>query len=446
MDNTNSDKKIDFDRKKCIDPYLRCAFYGACQTAFGFEHACVIAHSPQGCQLSANVAFRWQQADYTVTEVLCSKLCEDEIVHGGEDTLRRTILDAKSYDVPVVFVVSACGPEIVGDNIQAVAEEMESEVDFEIIPVSAPGFLGSQYKGIDIALETLISRYADTTQERKENTVCLIAPHASGNPTWPGDVNWIKNILKVAGVTVLSVLSHQSSLKDLQNLMSCESCIVLSHDAGMKAAQVLSEHGIEWLCQDIPLPIGIENTQRFLTVIGERYDCITSIEDIIKNGEETVIKNLRGRGLAVEFFNQVSTGLVTDNTIGIPLLRFLTEDLEMIPDVVLFRSENSLKLAKKEMETLPIDPVFQCGVEVYQVKHYLQESDVTCVVGSNIERHIAFELNIPISFEVVTPVLQYRMTDKQYFGYTGILHLIEILQNAWWDRWKSKKKRYKSKW
>lgn len=442
----NTHNKIDFDHKKCIDPYLRCAFYGACQTVFGFEHACVIAHSPQGCQLSADVAFRWQQADYTVTEVLCSKLCEDEIVHGGEDTLRRTILDAKTYDVPLVFVVSACGPEIVGDNIEAVAEEMESIVDFEIIPVPAPGFLGSQYKGIDIALETLINRYVDTTQEKKENTVCLIAPHASGNPTWPGDLHWVKTILDKAGVTVESVLSYRSSLKDLENLMLCESCMVLSHDAGMKGAQLLSEHGVEWLCKDIPLPIGIENTQRFLTVIGERYDCVNPIEDIIKKGEETVIKNLRGRGLAVQSFSQASTGIVTDNTIGIPLLRFLTEDLEMIPDVVLFRSENSLKLAKKEMETLPIDPVFQCGVEVYQVKKYLEHTDLTCIVGSNIERHIAHELGIPTSFEVVTPVLEYRMTDKQYFGYTGILHLIEIMQNAWWNRWKSKKKRYKSKW
>ena len=37
-------------------------------------------------------AFGWQDADYTETLTLCTKLCEDEIVHGGEELLARTIL------------------------------------------------------------------------------------------------------------------------------------------------------------------------------------------------------------------------------------------------------------------------------------------------------------------------------------------------------------------
>jgi nitrogenase molybdenum-iron protein beta chain len=432
---------------KCIDPYLRCAFYGACQTAFGFEDACVIAHSPQGCQLSADVAFRWQQADYTETEVLCSKLCEDEIVHGGEDTLRRTILDAETYDVPIVFIVSACGPEIVGDNIEAVAEEMEFQVDFQIVPIAAPGFLGSQYKGVDIALDALIRRVlADTDTETEENTVCVLAPHASGNPTWPGDLVWVKTIFYALNIEVKSVLTYHSSLKDLESILSCETCIVLSHDAGEKAAEVLSHHGIEWICKDTVLPIGFGNTREFLEILGKRFDCEKKIEDIIEKGEKKVIQNLRRRGLQVEFFNKVSTALVVDNTIGIPLLRFLTEDLEMIPEVVLLRSDTNKHLAEREIKRLQINPELECGVEVYQVKTYLENVNPTCVVGSNIERHLAQELGIPLSFEVITPVLEYRMIDRQYFGYDGMLTLIEIIQNQWWNRWKSKRKRYESKW
>lgn len=440
------------DKSACIDPYLRCAFYGACQTVFGFENACVIAHSPQGCQLSADVAFRWQQADYTLTEVLCSKLCEDEIVHGGEDTLRRTIADAENYDVPLVFVVSACGPEIVGDNIEAVAEEMESAVDFQIVPIAAPGFLGSQYQGTDIALETLINRFAENEKEnenkkeKKENTVCILAPHASGNPTWPGDLYWVKTVFAALDVDVTSVLTYHSSLADVNNIMSCETCVVLSHDAGLKAASLLTDHNIEWLCQDTPLPIGFENTRQFLERLGTRFDAEKTVESLIEKGEQNVIQNLRRRGLRVEFFNKVSTAVVADNTIGIPLLRFLTEDLEMIPELVLLRSDTGKLLAEQEIKDLQINPEFNCGIEVYQVKEYLKRVDPTCVVGSNIERHLAKELDIPLSFEIIYPVLEYRMTDKQYFGYTGMLNLIEIIQNQWWNRWKSKSKRYTSKW
>ena len=427
------------DKSACIDPYVRCAFYGACQTAFGFENACIIAHSPQGCQLSADVAFRWQQADYTLTEVLCSKLCEDEIVHGGEDTLKRTILDAVNYKVPLVMVVSACGPEIVGDNIAAVAEEMESEVDFQIVPIAAPGFLGSQYKGVDIALKALLTTF--DKKEEKEDTVCVVAPHASQNPTWPGDLSWMKTVFNTLKVEVTSVLTHRSSLTDVYNALSSETCMVLSHDAGMG-----SLCDTEQLCNSIPLPVGLENTRQFLTQLGTRFDAEKTVEDIIERGEKTVIQHLRRRGLHIEFFNKVSTAVVADNTIGIPLLRFLVEDLEMIPELVLLRSDTQKVLAEKEMTNLQISPVFACGVDVYQVKEYLKNVSPTCVVGSNIERHLAKELGIPLSFEIIHPVLEYKMTDRQYFGYTGMLHLIEIIQNEWWNKWKSKKKRYKSKW
>jgi hypothetical protein len=49
-------------------------------------------------------------------------LCEDEIVHGGEDLLARTIREAKGLPISILFVLSACGPEIVGDDIVAVCD------------------------------------------------------------------------------------------------------------------------------------------------------------------------------------------------------------------------------------------------------------------------------------------------------------------------------------
>ncbi len=175
---------------------------------------------------------------------------------------------------------------------------------------------------------------------------------------------------------------------------------------------MLSDRRIEWLCKDIPLPIGFENTRKFLEPLGKRFDCEKKIEDIIEKGEKMVIQNLRRRGLEVEFFHKASTAIVADSTIGIPLLRFVTEDLEMIPELVLLRSDTSRALAEQQIREL----------------------------------HLVSELEIPLFFEVITPVLEYRMTDRAYFGYEGMLNLIEIMQNQWWNRWKSKHKRHKSKW
>ncbi len=94
--------------EKCHDPYLRCALYGAAQTALGFAGCCVLSHSPQGCYQLVEAAFGWQSADYTETLTLCTKLCEDEIVHGGEELLARTILEAQALNPPIMFVITAC--------------------------------------------------------------------------------------------------------------------------------------------------------------------------------------------------------------------------------------------------------------------------------------------------------------------------------------------------
>jgi nitrogenase molybdenum-iron protein alpha/beta subunit len=48
--------------------------------------------------------------------------------------------------------------------------------------------------------------------------------------------------------------------------------------------------------------------------------------------------------------------------------------------------------------------------------------------------------------EVVRMMRQFRMINREYFGYTGILNLFEAVQNEWVMGWRSKEKRYEAKW
>jgi len=53
---------------------------------------------------------------------------------------------------------------------------------------------------------------------------------------------------------------------------------------------------------------------------------------------------------------------------------------------------------------------------------------------------------VPYVVEVVRPMRQFRLINRAYFGYTGILNLFECVQNEWTLRWRSKEKRYKARW
>ena len=437
----------------CHDPYLRCAFYGAAQTAVGVAHACVLAHSPQGCELLVGTAFGWQQADYIETKSLCTKLCEDEIVHGGEETLARTIEEAKVFDVPVVFVLSACGPEIVGDNIPAVCREMAAKVPFRLVPIECAGFRGSQYDGVDIALDAVLKSMLDEPGESPAeraipNSVVLIAPHGSSNPTWPGDLTWVKATLERLGLRVLVSLTHRTPLEDIGLAARAEWSLVLSHDCGYRAAAELEGRGVKPLLPEVPLPIGFAGTTRWLRVLGETLGREREAETLIDEGEKFTVEQCRRQGLEIQFFNRTRVAILADATLGLPLLRVAVEDLEMEPVAVGLRSNQPRALAMLEAEAkelgtpLPVVP----GLDVYGAKRILTDLHPDAVLASNIERHMAAEAGVTYCFRVANPVSRFRLTDRAYFGYTGFLNLMEIIQNDWWDTFRSKKKRWEAKW
>jgi nitrogenase molybdenum-iron protein alpha/beta subunit len=441
---------------RCHDPYLRCALYGAAQTALGIRGCCVLSHSPQGCHQLVDAAFGWQDADYTETLTLCTKLCEDEIVHGGEEVLARTILEAQELDVPIVFVLTACGPEIVGDDIVAVCEEMRSQVNFQVVPIPCAGFQGDQNRGTDMALEALLRYVASTdgpqvgiVKEDASPSVCLIAPHANANPTWMADLAWAKETLARMGANVAAVLSHDTPLGDLWRVRSADACIVLSHDAGQNAADLLAEqYGTEQWCRGLPLPIGFTHTRNWLLELGQRLGAAEEASAMIAEGEAMVVRTCRRKGLQQSAMHRALAAVVADATVGVPIVRFMAEDLEMIPCLVCLRSgqEGTAQMIQRELDELGLAAKVIHDADVYQAKMALAEARPEMVVGSNIEQHAVAELDIPYVYRLVNPVSRYRMIDRAYWGYVGMLNLIEFMQNDWRDRYRSKHRRYRARW
>jgi nitrogenase molybdenum-iron protein alpha/beta subunit len=446
-------KRVDATEKpapdKCSDPYLRCAFNGAAQTALGVSGSALLAHSPQGCEYLVNTAFASQECDYMETVTLCTKLCVDEIVHGGEDLLARTIREAKDLPISSLFVISACGPEIVGDDIVAVCEEMQPEVKFRLVPIPCAGFRGSQYDGIDIALDTMINRLAKEQWEKIPHSVCLIAPHANANPTWVADLEWVQQVLSRMGIRVAATLAHRTPLSDIENIAFAETSIVLSHDAGQKAADYLSAtYGIEQVCKGIPLPIGMTNTQRWLTALGERFDAKKTAESMVAEGERMVTATCRRKWPMARFLYRIPAAIVADATIGIPLVRFVTEEMEMTPELVaLYTSQRTVReLLEQELKSLGLSPKVVYGTDVYKTRKNLAEVKPRIVFGSTIERHASEGLGVLYVIEVARTMRQFRMINREYFGYTGILNLFECVQNEWTMAWRSKERRYEAKW
>jgi len=432
-----------------LDPYLRCAFAGAGKTLAGVLDACLVLHSPQGCHALIGDALGSQRVDFSEAQVVSSKLCETEIVYGGEERLKETIREARSYGAPYLFVMSACGPEVVGDNIAAVCEVMTRECGIPVVPIECAGFRGNEHQGIDIALEKLLDFAAREAVPKVPRSVTLIAPHASANPAWPADLAWVRRVLDEMGVTVVSVLTHKQDVQGIARTPAAETSLLLSHDAGARTCERLAERfGVEPVCQELPLPIGLTNTRRWLEALGQRFGAEPVAARIMEEGHRNVIRAIRLRGPNIEFYHRVEAAVAADATLGIPFLRFITEDLEGIPSAVFLRScsEAARGVLARELEELGLTPEVAIGADAYRVKQGLRSTRPDCVFGSLIEWQLAKELGIPYCFRVISPTGRFHMTDRPYFGCDGLINLLEILQNEHQDRWRSRTRRYEAKW
>ena len=161
-----------------------------------------------------------------------------------------------------------------------------------------------------------------------------------------------------------------------------------------------------------------------------------------------VVKACRRKGLEQTAMHRAPVAIVADATIGVPLLRFVCEDLEMIPELLCLRSGQvgTESMVQRELTDLGLDAQVSYHTDVYRARALLAQVHPEIVLGSNIERHAVEALDIPFVFRLVNPVSQFRMTDRAYFGYIGMLNLIELMQNDWLDRYRSKKRRYEARW
>jgi nitrogenase molybdenum-iron protein alpha/beta subunit len=264
-----------------------------------------------------------------------------------------------------------------------------------------------------------------------------------------GDLLWVKSVLERLGVRVVASLTHSTPLSDFAEVAGAETSLVLSHDAGEKAARYLQEeHDVEPICADIPLPIGLTNTARWLRRLGERFDAAEAVERIISEGETEIIERCRRKRVVSPYLHRLGAAIVADATVGIPLVRFVTEDLEMVPSFIALRSAqpHMRTVLERELSDLKLEPTVIWDADVYAAKLGLEKTRPQAVFGSSIERHAVEELDIPFAFRLVDPTHTYRVLDREYFGYPGFLNLLELVLNDYREGYRSKHKRYKARW
>jgi nitrogenase molybdenum-iron protein beta chain len=333
-----------------------------------------------------------------------------------------------------IIVLSGCASEIIGDDIEAVCADIAKRRGKKIIPIRCAGFHGNHNKGVDIALETLIRCY-EVKRGHKRKAVNLIAPFATLNPGWVGDLNWIQAILSRIDVQVHTILSYGADPADFARLADAEANILLSHDCGYGVADHLRQaHGMPLLCESVPLPLGFGGVRRWLNELSSCFESRKSVEAFIHEQEARILKELTLRYLPVHLFHGHETAIIGDYSIGLGLLDFLTEDLEM--DVRFFATRPAAQtqgqeILKNIVQRNQSNVQTATEIDLLNAGDLLGQLGCKSIMGSEAEEHIAYNLGIDYVFKLFDKVGRYEYFDYPYLGYDGILRLIEVIVGDW---------------
>lgn len=209
-----------------------CAFDGAMIALVPITDAAHLVHGPIACagnswgsRGSLSSGSKLYQMGFT------TDLSENDIIFGGEKKLYKSILELHDrYHPAAIFVYSTCVTALIGDDLDAVCQKAAEKIGVPVIPVNAPGFIGSKNLGNRVGGESLLD-YVVGTQEPETTTPYDI--NLIGEYNIAGELWGVLPLFKKLGIRVLAQITGDGRYQDIAsshraklNIMICSKALI----------------------------------------------------------------------------------------------------------------------------------------------------------------------------------------------------------------------------
>jgi nitrogenase molybdenum-cofactor synthesis protein NifE len=266
-----------------------CAFDGAKIALQPITDVAHIVHGPIACEGNS-----WDNRGAKSSGPLLYRtgfttdISEQDVVYGGEKRLFKAIREVIwKYDPPAVFVYQTCVTGLIGDEIEAVCKAAREKFNKPVIPVNAPGFVGSKNLGNKLAGEALLD-YVIGTEEPEFTTPCDI--NIIGEYNLSGEMWQIKPLLEHLGIRVLACISGDARYHEVASSHRARAAMMVCSKAMINVARKMEErYGIPFFEGSF---YGISDTSdalrqisRLLVARGAPEDLLARTEILIRREE-----------------------------------------------------------------------------------------------------------------------------------------------------------------
>ncbi|MFC2019870.1 nitrogenase component 1 [Chloroflexota bacterium] len=419
-----------------------CSLGGALATVLAINRGIPVAHSTPGCAYNCYVGqivcSGCQGGGYVDGLAMpSSRMCERDVVYGGEDRLRQQLeatLDV--IDGGFIVIITGCAADLIGDDVATIAREFSTE-EVPVLYVEAGGFKGNSFRGYEKVLEAFRDQLMEKPLKKKKGLVNVFGILPYQDMFWKGNLEEIGRLLGRLGLKANMMLGHTASgLQSWKQAPQAELNLLLSPWVAVDFVKRFEEKfGVPYLVYP-GLPIGPTETTKLLRIVGERLDISKDLVDEVVRDEENKYYYYLGESsmytLGVGW--HLKFAVIGDSNLAIGVNKFLSNDLGHIPLLTVITDDPPEKYRQSIIDELTnlendLKPEVIFRANADEIWTAVQESEAEVILGSSLDAPIAKQLTAA-HVGIAAPEVNRVITDNTLCGYKGALELVSDLYTA----------------
>lgn len=266
-----------------------------------------ITHGPIGCAFYTWGGRRFKSkvkdGGQNFTEyVFSTDMQESDIVFGGVNKLRNAIKEAVEIFHPkAIGIYATCPVGLIGDDINAVAQESKKLYGINVIAFSCEGYRGvTQSAGHHIANNGVMKEIIGTGNwKHKKYSINILGEYNIGGDAWE-----MERFLKKIGYNIVTTLTGDAAYAEIQNANTADVNLVQCHRSINYIAEMMdTKYGIPWMKCNF---IGIQGTIDTLRNLAKFFDD----KELYDRTEQVISEELSEIEGEIEYYKQKLQGKV----------------------------------------------------------------------------------------------------------------------------------------
>jgi nitrogenase molybdenum-cofactor synthesis protein NifE len=366
-----------------------CVFCGSRVVLYPIADALHVVHGPIGC-----AAYTWDIRGALSSGPQLHRLSfstdlrEMDVIRGGEKKLYTALCELIDAHKPkAAFVYATCIVGIIGDDVDAICQQVTQEKGIPVLPVHSEGFKGTKKDGYRAACDALFQLIGTAPT----GGITPVSLNILGDFNLAGEIWIIREYFRRMGVEVVSCLTGDGRVDDIRRAHGAALNVVQCSGSMMHLAKRLNEsYGTPFLRVSY---FGIEDMAQAL------YDVARFFKDLalMERTQALVKEELDAIMPQIEQYRRVLQGRRAAIYVGGAFKAFsLVRALRLlgIRSVLVGSQTGTSEDYDQLRELCDEGTIIVDDSNPLELASFLQEKEVDLFIGGVKERPIAYKLGV----------------------------------------------------